>query len=105
MGARAAQALAFCAICLVAGASAASSKRGFVADGGASGLTCRDPDLLSGTSWFYGYNPASPYAGCSHEYRQRFYPMFWCLKSLHQEVPKNVSTATIMTFNEPNNEV
>ena len=94
----------------LAGASTPRApKRGFVADGNKdfSPQTCSDAELLDGCGWFYDYNPANPFAeiGCSAKEQRNddFIPMHWCISSLNDTVPSNVSTKYMLGFNEPNN--
>lgn len=75
---------------LLAGAATAlSSKRGFVGDGKLNGTVA----ALTGSSWYYAYNPTDPFAGDDADAapHPQFVPMWWCFSSALPPAGTNLS--------------
>lgn len=85
--------LSILATLATAAAASKAGKRGFVADG-CTGLSCKDPALLSAADWYYDYNPSDPYSGAEVGAQARFSPMYWCISNA--TVPAGVNKTYFM---------
>lgn len=78
-------------------AAAASTKRGFVGDGGLNGTV----SALTGARWYYDYNTNDPFAGDNGGVpHSQFVPMWWCFNGA--PAPPGISLSNFLGYNEPN---
>jgi hypothetical protein len=52
---------------------------------------CQDLALLSGSSWYYAYNPSDPYVA----QHPNFVPMHWCLP-LNVSIPSGTNLSFLL---------
>lgn len=84
------------ALTLAATATATSSKRGFVGDGGLNGTV----NVLTAAAWYYDYNTADPFVGDNGGVpHAQFVPMWWCFKGA--PAPAGTNLSFFLGFNEP----